>query len=152
MKICLDDLTHPNVIALLEEHLQDMHAVSPPESIHALDLAGLRKPEMRFWSMWNEKEELAGCVALKQHDAHLGEVKSMRTARAFHRQGVASQLLTHVIVQAKALQLSQLSLETGTETYFSPARALYRKFGFVECAPFAQYKLDPNSVFITLLL
>ncbi|MCY7294970.1 GNAT family N-acetyltransferase [Alteromonas sp. a30] len=151
MKIRLDDLTHPKVIALLEEHLQDMHAVSPPESIHALDLAGLRQPEMRFWSMWHG-DELAGCVALKQHDAQLGEIKSMRTSRAFHRQGIGSQLLTHVIEQANALQLTQLSLETGIEDYFAPARALYRKFGFTECAPFAQYKLDPNSVFMTLLL
>lgn len=151
MKIILDDLTHPKVIALLEEHLQDMHAVSPPESVHALDLDELRQPEINFWSIW-EGENLAGCVAMKQHDDALGEIKSMRTSRDFHRRGIASKLLNHVLDSAKSKGLQQVSLETGIEDYFEPARAFYQKFGFEECGPFAQYTHDPNSVFMTLEL
>lgn len=149
--IRLDDLRGQEVMALLEEHLRDMHATSPPESIHALDLDGLRRPEISFWTLW-DAGVLAGCAALKTLDVTWGEIKSMRTARTHHRRGVGSALLRHLIDEARRRNYRMLSLETGSMAYFAPARALYRKFGFVECGPFAAYREDPNSVFMTLSL
>lgn len=146
-----DDLQGPEIAALLSEHLRDMHATSPPESVHALDLAGLRRPEISFWTAWQEGR-LAGCGALKQLDAGHGEIKSMRTAQGFHRKGVATRLLQHILDEARRRGYRRLSLETGSMAYFAPARELYRKFGFVECAPFADYQPDPNSTFMTLEL
>lgn len=149
MKIITDNLTGPEIAALLQEHLDDMYATSPPESVHALDLNKLRQPEITFWSIW-ENNNLAGCIAVKQLDATHGEIKSMRTAKGFHRKGIASTLVEHVIKEAQQRQYQRLSLETGTQDYFEPARRLYLKFGFTECGPFDQYQLDPNSVFYTL--
>ena len=149
MNIKIDDLTSPAIIALLTEHLESMAAVSPPESRHALDLEGLRRPDITFWSLWHD-DELAGCAALKELDPAHGEVKSMRTARAHLRKGVASMLLQHVIAEAKRRGYHRLSLETGSMAYFEPARALYRSFGFADCAPFGSYILDPNSVFMSM--
>lgn len=146
-----DDLQGPEIAALLAEHLRDMHATSPRESVHALDLAGLRKPEISFWTLW-DGERLAGCGALKQLDAGHGEIKSMRTAQGFHRRGVATQMLQHILDEARRRGYRRVSLETGSMAYFAPARALYLKAGFTECAPFADYIPDPNSVFMTLLL
>jgi putative acetyltransferase len=120
----------------------------PPESRHALNLDGLRKPDITFWSVW-QGHELAGCGALKQLDAEHGEVKSMRTAKAHLRQGVAGMLLERIISEAKRRGYRRLSLETGSMPYFEPARRLYRKFGFTICPPFAGYFEDPNSVFMT---
>src|SRR5205823_5351473 len=144
MHIKLDDLSGPGIAGLLEEHLQDMADVSPPESRHALNLDGLRKPDITFWCVW-DGAELAGCGALKELDAGHGEIKSMRTAKAHLRKGVASLLLEHIIQEAKRRGYIRLSLETGSMEYFQPARQLYRKFGFEFCAPFAQYVKDPNS-------
>ena len=151
MEIRVDDLTAPEVIALLEEHLRCMARVSPPESRHALDLHGLRQPEVTFWSVW-DGTNLAACGALKELGATHGEVKSMRTASAYQRQGVGSQLLRHVIHQAQRRAYHRLSLETGAMSYFEPARRLYAKFGFRVCAPFGEYRADPNSVFMTRTL
>ena len=148
MKIVVDDLRGSAIQALLQEHLDDMYATSPPESVHALDLDELRQPEITFWTIWDENS-LAGCVAMKELDSVHGEIKSMRTAQGFYRRGVASSLLQHVLGEAKQRTYQRLSLETGIEDYFAPARKLYQKYGFVECAPFADYKLDPNSVFMT---
>ncbi len=148
MHIKIDDLTGSEIATLLEEHLQDMNAVSPPESKHALDLAALRQPDITFWTIW-EGNQLAGCGALKELDVQHGEIKSMRTARAFVRRGVASQLLSHMIEAAKERGYKRLSLETGSMTYFKPAHKLYSSFGFTPCEPFGDYKLDPNSVFMT---
>jgi putative acetyltransferase len=146
-----DDLKGPEIAALLEEHLRDMHATSPRESVHALDLSGLRQPEISFWTAWQDGQ-LAGCGALKQLDPGHGEIKSMRTAKGFHRKGVATQMLQHILDEARRRRYQRVSLETGSMAYFAPARELYRKFGFTECAPFVGYKLDPNSTFMTLLL
>lgn len=151
MNIIVDNLTGPEIQALLQEHLDDMYATSPPESVHALDLEKLRQPEITFWSIW-ENRHLAGCVAVKQLDDVHGEIKSMRTSRHFHRKGVASRLVTHVIEEARQRKYQRISLETGIEDYFEPARQLYIKFGFKECGPFANYKPDPNSVFYTLAI
>ncbi len=144
-------LHHPAVVALLEDHLSQMAATSPPESSHALDLGALTRADISFWSMWHG-EALAGCVAMKQLSTDHGEIKSMKTAAAFVRQGVASQLLMHVIAVAKQRGYLQLSLETGSMAYFQPARQLYERFGFVYCEPFADYRKDPNNVFMTLSL
>ena len=148
MEIKLDDLTGPEIADLLEEHLRSMEEHSPPESIHALDLAGLRRPEITFWSAW-EQGELVGCGALKALDGGHGELKSIRTARAHLRKGVARRLLAHVIEEAERRGYRRLSLETGSMAAFEPARRLYANFGFECCGPFAAYVEDPNSVFMT---
>lgn len=151
MRIQRDDLTGPEIAALLQEHLNDMNAVSPPESKHALDLTGLKAKDISFWTLW-QQHQLAGCVAMKQLNARQGEIKSMRSAKAFRGQGLGKVLLQHVITEAKSRGYQQLYLETGVMDYFAPARALYNSFGFELCGPFAQYKEDPNSVFMLLQL
>ena len=151
MKIQRDDLSGAEIIALLHEHLRCMASVSPPESCHALNLDGLKKPDVTFWSMWSDAE-LAGCGALKELDSEHAEIKSMRTAAAFLRRGVASQMLAHLIEEGRRRRYRRLSLETGAMEYFEPARRLYAKFGFTRCRPFSTYVEDPNSVFMTLAL
>jgi putative acetyltransferase len=151
MLIRPDDLTGPEIRALLEEHLRNMHEISPPESVHALDLAALRRPEITFWTAW-DADGLLGCGALKQLDGKHGEIKSMRTAGAQRRRGVARAMLAHIVDEAHRRGYSRLSLETGSQPAFAPARALYGSFGFADCGPFAGYGPDPNSVFMTRLL
>lgn len=148
MDIRVDDLSSPAIARLLREHLQSMRLLSPPESVHALDLEGLRKPEITFWSAWLEAE-LLGCGALKELDARHGEIKSMRTATVYLRKGVAAGVLRHIMGEAKRRSYRRLSLETGAMEAFAPARSLYSRFGFQLCAPFADYVADPNSVFMT---
>lgn len=150
MTIRTDNLTGPEIHQLLQEHLTEMRAISPPESTHVLDLEGLRKPEITFWTLW-EGEALAGCVALKELAAHHGEIKSMRTASAFRRRGVAARLLQHVLDEAQRRGYERLSLETGSQPFFSPAHQLYTRFGFQPSGPFGSYKEDPNSIFMTRL-
>jgi putative acetyltransferase len=125
-----------------------MKEISPPESVHALPIEGLRSPEITFWSAW-EHGELAGCGALKQLGAEHGEIKSMRTASRYRRKGVAKALLDHIIGEAVLRGYRRLSLETGSMKEFEPARQLYARAGFAFCGPFAGYKEDPNSVFMT---
>jgi putative acetyltransferase len=148
MEIRVDDLTGPEIIALLEEHLRCMRRVSPPESCHALNLDGLRRPDVTFWTVWNGSD-LAGCGALKELDPQHAEIKSMRTAYAHQRKGVASQVLRHIIAEAGRRGYRRLSLETGAMDYFEPARKLYAGFGFKFCGPFGTYVEDPNSRFMT---
>jgi putative acetyltransferase len=148
MVIRRDDLAGPEIRALLDEHLRDMHDLSPPESVHALDLAALRKPDVTFWSAWSAGE-LLGCGALKEIDPAHGEVKSMRTTMARRRSGTGRAMLEHIIAEARARSYARLSLETGSMEAFAPARRLYERFGFTYCAPFADYDEDPNSVFMT---
>lgn len=145
------DLSDPRVLRLLDDHLADMHATSPPESVHALDVSGLQHPDVTFWAL-ADGDQLLGCVALKQLDARHGELKSMRTDAAARGRGLGRLLLQHVVAEARARGYSRLSLETGTEDFFRPARALYRSHGFVETGPFGTYTLDPNSVYLTLVL
>ena len=152
MRIRLDDLSGPEIQALLAQHLANMHEQSPPESVHALDLSGLRRPEISFWSVWSDAGELMGCGALKELGAGEGEIKSMRTADAHRRRGVARAMLAHIVAEARARGYKRLSLETGTQAGFAPARQLYASMGFVECGPFADYREDPYSVFMTLAL
>jgi putative acetyltransferase len=148
MEIRIDDLRGPEIAALLDEHLADMYRISPPESVHALDLEALRVPDITFWTLW-QAQDLAGCIALKLHAPEFGEIKSMRTSNAFRGQGLAPKLLQHLINEARLRGLRRLSLETGTEPFFAPARRLYTAFGFIECPPFATYIEDPNSLFMT---
>ncbi|KRA44621.1 hypothetical protein ASD72_10785 [Pseudoxanthomonas sp. Root630] len=151
MDLRLDDLRHPAVIALLQEHLDWMHRTSPPGSVHALDLDALRQPDISFWTLW-EGESLAGCGALRALDATHGEVKSMRTAQTHLRRGVAASMLDHLLAEARRRGYVRLSLETGSMAYFAPARALYARAGFTPCAPFGDYVEDPNSVFMSRAL
>lgn len=151
MDIRVDDLRGPQIIALLQEHLDEMHRISPPESVHALDLSGLRKPEITFWTAWIGAD-LAGSGALKRLTAEHGEIKSMRTAAPFKRQGVAAAMLRHILDEAARRGYRRLSLETGSQPHFLPARTLYQSFGFRECGPFDAYIEDPNSVFMTRAL
>ena len=144
-------LDTPQVIALLREHLAGMAELSPPESIHALDLDGLRRPDITFWSAWRG-DDLLGCGALKAHDAAHGEIKSMRTVTTQRRSGIGRAMLAHIVAEARRRGYRRLSLETGSMAGFAPARRLYASTGFVECAPFADYADDPNRVFMTLAL
>ena len=148
LHIRADDPGNPPVADLLREHLRSMEETSPPESRHALDIDGLRQPDVTFFSIW-DGAQLAGCGALKSLDNEHAEIKSMRTADAYRRRGVASALLEHLIAEALRRGYRRLSLETGSMAYFEPARRLYAAFGFVHCAPFATYVEDPNSVFMT---
>ncbi|MBM5024509.1 GNAT family N-acetyltransferase [Vibrio parahaemolyticus] len=151
MRIEIDNLERPQVLALLEEHLQDMYATSPPESVHALDVSKLKLPSITFWTGW-DGEQLLGCVAMSQLEDGHAELKSMRTTPSVRKQGVASRLLNHVIEQAKHQGIQRLSLETGSMAFFEPAHRLYEKHGFVYCEPFGDYQPDPNSRFMTLAL
>jgi putative acetyltransferase len=134
MQIRLDDLTGPQIHALLDEHLRNMHEVSPPE--------------ISFWTAWSG-DELLGCGALKQLGPDHGEIKSMRTALAHLRKGAATALLRHIVQEAQRRGYTRLSLETGSMVAFGPARKLYASFGFRHCGPFAEYVDDPNSIFMT---
>lgn len=151
MEIRVDDLQNETVIALLREHLASMAAESPEDSCHALDLDGLRAPEVTFWSVW-DGSKLAGFGAKKRLTPEHGEIKSMKTAPGYLRKGVASKLLSHIIQEAERHGISRLSLETGSMEYFAPARKLYEKYGFIYCEPFGDYKPDPYSIFMTLCL
>jgi len=151
MRIEIDDLTRPAIHALLNEHLQHMHALSPPESVHALDLSKLRSPDITFWSAW-EGEELIGCGALKELDPTHGELKSMRTPQTARRRGAGRAILEHALGVARARGYTRLSLETGTVEAFVPAQRLYASVGFEPCGPFADYREDPYSLFMTLRL
>ena len=148
MDIRIDDLSGPEIRGLLEEHLADMRSISPPESTHALPIEGLRKPEVTFWTAW-EDGELVGCGALKELDPQHGEIKSMRTVSRHVRKGVAKALLDYIVAEASRRGYRRLSLETGSMEAFEPARQLYARAGFTFCAPFADYIEDPNSVFMT---
>jgi putative acetyltransferase len=149
--IRVDDLAGPAIRELLEEHLRSMHELSPPESVHALDLAALRRPEITFWTAWSDGT-LVGCGALKELDPAHGEVKSMRTAMSHRRSGVGRAMLEHIVDEARSRAYTRLSLETGSMAAFLPARRLYESFGFGYCAPFAGYAEDPHSVFMTRTL
>lgn len=148
MAIKIDDLTRYEVIELVREHLHSMTLHSPPESIYALNLEELRKPDITFWSVW-EGDELVGCGALKELNGQHGAIKSMRTSSSHLRKGVANQLLQYIVEEAKRRSYRRLSLETGSMDAFDPARSLYASFGFQFCKPFSDYIEDPNSVFMT---
>lgn len=155
IEIRVDDLSGAETRALIAFHLDGMHDTSPPESVHALDIDGLRHPSITFWSAWIGGE-LAGIGALKEFDGpgpeRRGELKSMRVDDRFRGTGVGRALLRHLIAEARARGMTSLWLETGSPADFLPARRLYESEGFVECGPFGDYALDPFSVFMTLAL
>jgi putative acetyltransferase len=148
------------VVALLHTHLERARAETARGSAHALDVSGLRAPDVTFWSAWTDdaaddvgaSPALLGVGALRRLDAAHGEVKSMHTAEAARGRGVGAALLAHIVAHARAHGMTRLSLETGAWPYFAPARALYARHGFVECPPFGDYRPDPNSVFMTRVL
>ncbi len=148
LQIREDDLTGKKIAEFLREHLENMNKITPPESVHALDLEALRSPNITFWTAW-EGSELLGCGALKELDSKTGEVKSMRTATDHRRKGVASKILERIIEEAQQRAYERLNLETGSFPEFAPARALYARYGFEYRGPFAEYIDDPNSVFMT---
>ena len=151
MKIIIDDLSGPEIAAFIDDHVRDMRAITPLESKHALDLEGLRKPEITFWSVY-DGDTLVGCGAIKRLSADHAEVKAMRTAPLRKRSGIASLLLEHIIAEARRIGYTRLSLETGTAAQFVPARKLYEKFGFEYTEPFADYTVDPHSTYMTKTL
>jgi putative acetyltransferase len=151
MDITTDDLAGPAVAAFLEAHVSQLRALSPPESTHALDLEGLRVPEVTFWTAC-DNGDIVGCCAVKRIAPGHGELKSMRTDPARTRSGIASALLRHAIEESRRAGLDRLSLETGADDFFLPARRLYAKFGFRPCSPFGTYREDQFSVFLTRTL
>lgn len=151
MEIRIDDLRSPEVTDLLRSHLALMRAQSPPESTHALDVEQLRAPEVTFWSAWLGRE-LVGTGALKELSRRHGEIKSMHTKAEVRGQGVGQFMLDHIVKEAISRRYQRLSLETGSMPAFGPARALYGRNGFKRCHPFADYRDDPNSVFMTRVL
>lgn len=146
-----DSLSDPRVAAFLHAHLADMRRVSPPESVHALDLDALRQPGIRFWTGWLDGA-LVATAALKDLDGRHAELKSMRTAAALRGRGIASRMLAHAMAEARASGHARVSLETGSQLFFAPARSLYARHGFEDCGPFGPYGPDPSSHFMTRLL
>ena len=151
MRIEVDDITRPQVLALLGEHLSNMYEITPPEKVFALDATKLRAPDITFWTVW-DNDTLLGCGALKELSPTHGEVKSMRTPKAMRRQGAGRAVLAHIIDIAIRRGYTALSLETGSQEDFLPAQALYRSFGFEFCGPFGTYQDNSNSVFMSLQL
>jgi putative acetyltransferase len=143
-----DDLSGPEIAALLRLHLAEMYKWSPPESVHAMPIERLREPDVTFYSAW-DASHLAGCGALKQLDPAHGELKSMRAAPDYRAKGVGKAILLHLLAEARARGYARVSLETGRPEPFLPARRLYEAHGFAECPPFADYVLDDFSVCMT---
>ena len=151
IEIRVDDLTSEATRSLIAFHLDGMHDTSPPESVHALDIDGLRHPSVAFWSAWIDGE-LAGIAALKSIDAERGELKSMRVDDRFRGSGVGRALLRHLMAEARGRGMTSLWLETGSPDDFVPAQRLYESEGFARCGPFEGYSDDPFSVFMTRTL
>ncbi|MEK9726142.1 MAG: GNAT family N-acetyltransferase [Rhodospirillaceae bacterium] len=149
--IRIDDLKGPEIAALLETHLAHMRAISPPESVHALDLDKLRRPDITFWTVWRD-DELLGCGALRELDPSHGEIKSMHTRASARRLSVGRRMVEHILGTARQRGYQRLSLETGATEDFAAARGLYASFGFRPCPPFGDYFEDPFSAHMTLEL
>lgn len=151
MHLEIDELTRPQVIALLNEHLADMFELSPPDQVFALDVSKLKAPEITLWTAW-EQGTLLGCGALKALSPVHGEIKSMRTSKNLRGQGAGRAILAHIIETATLRGYETLSLETGTHPAFAPAQQLYQKFDFAYTGPFSDYAANPHSVFMSLQL
>jgi putative acetyltransferase len=149
MQVRQDDLRGREIAALLQAHLENSRRLSPPESIHALDLDKLRTPDITFWTLW-DVDDLVACGALRELDPASGEIKSMHTAEQHRGRGAGATMLRHIMAEARKRGYRTLFLETGTPEGFRPAREMYRKAGFVECEPFGDYKPDPYSVYMRL--
>ena len=149
MKSIEGNFDNPEVNELLKKHFIELRSVSPAGSTHVLDIAGLKDRSIKFWSLW-ENDKLIGCGALKFLEKKHGEFKSIRVADKFRKTGVGKKIIDHLIEEAKKLEVSKLSIETGAGNFFLPARKLFSKFGFKKCSPFAHYKNDPNSCYYSL--
>ena len=142
---------NPKVHELLSKHFIELRAASPEGSAHVLDIPGLKVSSIKFWSLWQD-ENLIGCGALKFLDEGHGEFKSIRIHDNFRNQGKGIDVINHLINEAKKLNIKRLSIETGAGDFFIPARKLFKKTGFIVCEPFAHYKEDINSVYLTMLI
>ena len=154
LTFCRAGIEIPEVLALLNEHRDDLSRHSPPDSVHAFTPEAFEDPSVTLITSW-DGDSLVGCGALKHHtdlDVHLGELKSMRTVEQYQRQGAAAAMLEELMQLASKLGLTHLALETGSNKPFEPARSLYTRYGFVECEPFADYTLDPYSTFMSIKL
>ena len=138
----------PEVNKLLTKHFVELRAASPEGSAHVLDIPGLKVPSIKFWSLWDENK-LIGCGALKFLNKNHGEFKSIRIHDNFRKQGQGINVINHLINEAKKLNIKRISIETGAGDFFIPARKLFKRTGFIECEPFAHYKKDINSVYLT---
>ena len=148
MKSIEGNFDNPKVNELLKKHFIELRSVSPADSTHVLDIAGLKDQSIKFWSLW-ENNELVGCGALKFLENHHGEFKSIRVADKYRKKGIGEKIIYHLIEEAKKLEISKLSIETGAGEFFLPARKLFMKSGFEPCNPFAHYNEDPNSCYYT---
>ncbi len=151
MKSIEGNFENSEVNELLNKHFIELRTVSPEGSAHVLDIEGLKDKSIKFWSLW-DNNKLIGCGALKFLEKNHGEFKSIRVADKFRRSGTGEKIIEHLIEEAKKLEISKLSIETGAGDFFIPARKLFSKFGFKKCIPFAHYKEDPNSCYFTLNL
>ncbi len=149
MKSLENNFDHPEVNNLLTKHFIELRSVSPEGSAHVLDIPGLKTPSIKFWSLW-DNNQLIGCGALKFLDETHGEFKSIRVADKHRKKGMGEKIISHLITEAKKIGIKKLSIETGAGEFFSPARKLFKKFGFKACKPFAHYKEDPNSCYFDL--
>ena len=149
MKSIEGNFENIEVNELLNKHFVELRSVSPTGSTHVLDIDGLKDPSIKFWSLW-ENNKLIGCGALKFLEKNHGEFKSIRVADEFKKKGIGERIINHLIEEAKKLEISKLSIETGAGEFFAPARKLFNKFGFKKSEPFAHYKIDPNSCYFTL--
>ena len=151
LKSAEGNFDNPEVNELLIKHFVELRSVSPEGSTHVLDIAGLKDPSIKFWSLW-EEDYLVGSGALKFLDKEHGEFKSIRVNDRFRNKGNGSKVIAHLIKEAKKLNIKRLSLETGAGDFFLPARKLFNKCGFEPCKPFSHYKNDINSVYMTMLI
>ena len=151
MKSIEGNFDNPEVNELLINHFIELSSVSSVDRGHVLDISGLKNPSIKFWSLW-ENDELVGCGALKFLDKEHGELKSIRVADRFRRKGNGIKVINHIIDEAKKLNIKKISLETGTENFFGPARKLFYKCGFKPCEPFARYKKELDACYMRLLI
>lgn len=140
---------NPKVNELLVNHFKELRSVSPENSCHVLDIKGLKTENIKFWSLW-EEDELVGCGALKFLEKKHGELKSIRIADTFRKKNYGKKVIEHLILEAKKLEITKLSLETGAGNFFKPARKLFRNCGFNDCDPFDDYKENPDSCYMTI--
>ena len=151
LKLIEGNFENPNVNELLLKHFVELKAASPEGSTHVLDIPGLKDQSIKFWSLW-EKEKLIGCGALKFLEKDHGEFKSIRMHDEFRNKGFGIKIINHLIDEAKKLGIKRISIETGAGKFFEPARKLFKKCNFVPCKPFAHYKDDKNSIYLTKLI
>ena len=151
LKTIEGNFENPEVNELLTKHFIELRSASPKGSAHVLDIEGLKVPSIKFWSLWNEKQ-IIGCGALKILEKEHGEFKSIRLHDEFRKKGNGVKLINHLIEEAKKLKISRISIETGAGKFFEPARRLFDLCGFKTCKPFAHYKEDINSIYLSKII